>query len=82
VTCVGLFALVTVTHAQNAPQMTSNSNAKVAQDTTQPFSATAKSSKSKIKKAKGGKGTGSGAPEGRPPAPAAGSGPPDPGVYK
>ena len=31
---------------------------------------------------KGGKGTGSGGPESRPPAPAAGSGPPDPGVYK
>jgi len=84
VTFVSLFALATVTHGQNAPQTTSNSNVKLAQGTTQPGPADSptKSSKSKVKKAKGGKGTGSGAPESRPPAPAAGSGPPDPGVYK
>jgi hypothetical protein len=84
VTCVSLFALATVTHGQNAPQTTSNSNVKVAQGTKQPgpADAPAKTSKSKVKKAKGGKGTGSGGPESRPPAPAAGSGPPDPGVYK
>src|SRR3974390_3532571 len=58
VMCVSLFALATVTHAQNAPQTTSNSNVKVA------------------------KGTGSRGPESRPPAPAGGSGPPDPGKYQ
>jgi hypothetical protein len=80
---VSLFALATVTHAQNAPT-SSNSNVKVAQGTTQsgPAEAPAKTSKSKVKKAKGGKGTGSGGPESRPPpAPAGGSGPPDPGKY-
>jgi hypothetical protein len=84
VTCVSLFALATVTQGQNAPQTSSNSNVKVAQGTTQPgpTDALAKTSKSKVKKAKGGKGTGSNGPESRPPAPAAGSGPPDPGVYK
>jgi hypothetical protein len=81
--CVSLFALATVTHAQNAPQTTSNSNVKMAQGTTQPgpAGAAAKTSKGKVKKAKVGKGTGSGAPESRPPAPAGGSGPPDPGKY-
>ena len=83
VMCVSLFALATVTHAQNAPQTTGNSNVKVAQGTTQPGPAGApvKTSKGKLKKGKGGKGTGSGGPESRPPAPAGGSGPPDPGKY-
>jgi hypothetical protein len=82
VMCVSLFALATVTHAQNAPQTTGNSNVKVAQGTTQPGPAgAAKTSKGKLKKGKGGKGTGSGGPESRPPAPAGGSGPPDPGKY-
>ena len=83
VMCVSLFALATVTHAQNAPQTAANSNVKVAQGTTQPgpAGAPAKTSKGKVKKAKGGKGTGSGGPESRPPAPAGGSGPPDPGKY-
>ena len=82
--CVSFSALATVTHAQDGAQTISNSNVKVAQGTTQPelADAPAKTSKSKVKKAKGGKGTGSGGPESRPPAPAAGSGPPDPGVYK
>ena len=84
VMCVSLFALATVTHGQNAPQRTSNSNVEVAQGTTQPgpADAPAKTSKSKVKKAKGGKGTGSRGPESRPPAPAGGSGPPDPGKYQ
>jgi hypothetical protein len=82
VTCASLFVLATVTHGQNALQTTYNSNVKVAQGTTQPGPAPAKTSKSKVKKAKGGKGTGSGGPESRAPAPPAGSGPPDPGVYK
>jgi hypothetical protein len=84
VTCVGLFALAAVTHGQNAPQTTFNSIVKVAQGTTQPgpADAPAKTSKSKVQKARGGKGTGSGGPESRLPAPATGSGPPDPGVYK
>ena len=79
VMCVSLFALATVTHAQNAPQTTSNSNVKVAQGTAhpEPVEAPAKTSKSKVKKAKGGKGTGSRGPESRPPAPAGGSGPPE-----
>ena len=79
--CVSLFALATVTHAQNAPQTTSNSNVKMAQGTTQPgpAGAAAKTSKSRVKKAKGGKGTGNGGPQSRPPAPAVG--PPDPGKY-
>ena len=83
VICVGLFALATVIHAQDAPQTTSNSNIKVAQGTTQqgPADAPAKTSKSKVKKAKGGKGTGNGGAESRPVAPAGGSGPPDPGKY-
>jgi len=83
VMCVSLFALATVTHAQNAPQTTANSNVKVAQGTTQPgpAGAPAKTSKGKVKKAKSGKGTGSGGSESRPPAPAGGSGPPDPGKY-
>ena len=84
VMCVGLFALATVTYAQNAPQITSNSNVKVAQGTTQPgpADAPAKTSKSKVaKKVKGGKGTGNGGAESRPVAPAGGSGPPDPGKY-
>ena len=83
VMCVSLFALATVTHAQNAPQTTANSNVKLAQGTTQPgpAGAPAKTSKGKVKKAKSGKGTGSGGPESRPPAPAGGSGPPDPGKY-
>ena len=57
VICVGLFALATVIHSQDAPQTTSNSNIKVAQGTTQqgPADAPAKTSKSKVKKAKGGK---------------------------
>ena len=65
VMCVSLFALATVTHAQNAPQTTGNSNVKVAQGTTQPGPAGApvKTSKGKLKKGKGGKGTGSGGPE-------------------
>src|SRR5262249_26239454 len=81
---VSLFALATGTHAQNAPQTTSNPSVKVTQGTTQPgpAEAPAKPSKGKAKKAKGGKGTGSGGPESRPPAPTGGSGPPDPGVYK
>ena len=80
---VSLFALATVTHAQNAPQTTTNSNVKVAQGTMQPgrAEAPAKTSKSKVKKAKSGKGTGSGSPASRTPAPAGGSGPPDPGKY-
>jgi hypothetical protein len=84
VTCVSLFALAAVTHGQNAPQTTLNSNVKMAQGTTQPgpAGAPAKTSKSNVKRAKGGRGTGSGGPESRPPVPAAGSGPPDPGVYK
>ena len=84
VMCVSLFALATVTHAQNAPQTTSNSNVKVAQGTAhpEPAEAPAKTSKSKVKKAKGGKGTGSRGPESRPPAPAGGSGPPAPGKYQ
>ena len=83
VMCVGLFALATLTHAQNAPQITFNSNVKVAQGTTQPgpADAPAKTSKSKVKKVKGGKGTGNGGAESRPVAPAGGSGPPDPGKY-
>jgi hypothetical protein len=85
VMCVGLFALATVTHAQNAPQITSNSNVKVAQGTTTqpgPADAPAKTSKSKVvKKVKGGKGTGNGGAESRPVAPAGTSGPPDPGKY-
>jgi len=83
VMCVSLFALATVTHAQNAPQTTANSNVKLAQGTTQPGPAGApvKTSKGKVKKAKSGKGTGSGGSESRPPAPAGGSGPPDPGKY-
>ena len=57
VMCVSLSVLATVTHAQNAPQTTSNSNVKVAQGTTQPgpTEAPAKTSKSKVKKAKGGR---------------------------
>ncbi|MGB2596842.1 MAG: hypothetical protein WBC87_18180 [Pseudolabrys sp.] len=69
VMCVSLFALTTVTHAQNAPQTTGNSNVKVAQGTTQPGPAGApvKTSKGKLKQGKGGQGTGSGGPEvGRP----------------
>jgi hypothetical protein len=83
VICASLFVLATVTHAQNASQTTSNSNIKVAQGTAQPgpAEAPAKTSKSKVKKAKGGKSTGSGGPESRPPLPAGGSGPPDPGKY-
>jgi hypothetical protein len=83
VMCVGLFALATVTHAQNAPQITSNSNVKVAQGTTKPgpADAPAKTSKSKVKKVKGDKGTGNGGAESRPVAPAGSSGPPDPGKY-
>ena len=47
VMCAGLFALAAVTHAQNAPQTTSNSNVNVAQGTTQPRpAAPAKVSKS------------------------------------
>jgi hypothetical protein len=81
--CVGLFALATATHAQNAPQITSNPNVKVAQGTTQsgPADAPAKTSKSKVKKVKGGKGTGNSGAESRPVSPAGGSGPPDPGKY-
>src|SRR3974390_2202935 len=84
VMCVSLFALATVTHAQNAPQTTSNSNVKVAQGTAHPdpAEAPAKTSKSKVKKAKGGKGTGSRGPQRRPPAPAGGPGPPSPGKYQ
>ena len=78
VMCVSLFALATVTHAQNAPQTTANSNVKVAQGTTQPEPA--KTSKSKVKRAKGGKGTGTGDPASRPSAPQP-AGPPDPGKY-
>jgi hypothetical protein len=82
VMCVSLFALAPVT-APNASQTTLNSNAKVAQGTTQPGPAEppAKPSKRKVEKAKGGKGTGSGGSESRPPVPAGGSGPPDPGKY-
>ena len=83
VMCVSLSVLATVTHAQNAPQTTANSNVKVAQGTTQPgpAEAPAKTSKSKVKKAKGGKDTGSAGPVSRPAAPSGGSGPPDPGKY-
>ena len=71
VMCISLFALATVTYAQNAPQTTSNPNVKVTQGTTQPgpAEAPAKTSKSKVKKAKGGKGTASGGPESRRPRP-------------
>src|SRR4029077_19138891 len=67
VMCVSLFALATVTHAQNAPQNTANPNVKLAQGTTQPgpAGAPAKTSKGKVKKAKSGKGTGSGGSESR-----------------
>jgi hypothetical protein len=84
VMCAGLFALAAVTHGQNAPQTTSNSNVNVAQGTTQPkpADAPAKTSKSKIKKAKGAKGMGKGGAESQPAAPAGGFGPPDPGKYQ
>jgi hypothetical protein len=83
VMCVGIFALATVIHAQNAPQTTSNSNVNVAQGATQPkpADAPAKTSKSKIKKAKGAKGMGKGGAESQRVAPAGGFGPPDPGKY-
>ena len=83
VMCVSLFALTTVTHAQNAPQTTGNSNVKVAQGTTQPGPAGApvKTSKGKLKKGKGGRVRGAAVQRVRPPAPAGGSGPPDPGKY-
>jgi hypothetical protein len=84
VMCGGLFALAAVTHAQDAPQTTSNSNVNVAQGTTQPrpTDAPAKVSKSKVKKANGGKGMGNGGAERQPAAPAGGFGPPDPGKYQ
>ena len=83
VMCGGLFALAAVTHAQDAPQTTSNSNVNVAQGTTQsrPADAPAKVSKSKVKKANGGKGMGNGGAARQPAAPAGGFGPPDPGKY-
>ena len=78
----GIFALATVTHAQNAPQIASNPNIILAQGTIQPAPAdagTKPSSKSKVKKPKHGT---EGRPEGSPqPAPAGGVGPPDPGKY-
>lgn len=79
--CAGMFALAIVTLAQNAPQITFNSDFKVAQNMTQPTPADVRSkvSKSKVKKRKGDKGTGNGG-AGKP-APAGGVGPPDPGKY-
>jgi len=77
-----MFALATVTLAQNAPQITSNSDFKVVQNMTQPTPADVRSkvSKSKVKrKTKGDKGSGNGG-AGKP-APAGGVGPPDPGKY-
>ena len=75
--CASVFAVATVMHAQNAPQITPNPNVHVAQGSTQPTPAHSK--KSKVKKAKGDKGTGSPGAGSQQPAPAVG--PPDPGKY-
>ena len=76
----GIFALVAVTHAQNAQQIASNPNIILAQGTIQPAPADAKtSSKSRVKKPKHGTER---RPGGSPqPAPAGGVAPPDPGKY-
>lgn len=78
--CASIFAVATVTLAQNASQITPNSNINVAQGTTQPAPTHSKASpKSKVKKAKRDKGTGSPGAKSQQPVPAVG--PPDPGKY-